>query len=80
MKFRSLKIEKEAYGPNKGKLIAELRIEGAKATTTMILPDDVGEAILQLSKESIIDAVEKSANDFIFELTTLIPETLKIEK
>jgi hypothetical protein len=44
----------------------------------MILPDDVAEKILVLAKSAIIDGVEKAANDFIFEITTSIPETLCI--
>lgn len=78
MKFRSLKIEAPQWGENKGKLVAEIEISGDKSKTTMILPDDVGEKILRLAKEAIIDGVEKAANDFIFEITTSIPETLRI--
>lgn len=78
MKFRSLKIEAVQYGENKGKLTAEICIHGDKSSTTMILPDDVGDKILQLAKNAIIDGVEKAANAFIFEITTTIPETLCI--
>lgn len=78
MKFKSLKIEAAQWGPNQGKLVAEISISGDKSTTTMILPDEVGEQILRLAKAAIIDGVEKAANDFIFEITTAIPETLRI--
>lgn len=78
MKFQSLKIERPLWGPNQGKLVAEICIRGDKSTTTMILPDNVAEKVLILSKSAIIDGVEKSANDFIFELTTAIPETICI--
>jgi len=78
MEFRSLKIEAPQYGDNKGKLVAELEIKGEKSKTTLILPDDVGEQILILAKNAIIDGVEKAANDFIFEITTLIPDQLRI--
>ena len=78
MKFRSLKIEAPQWGENQGKLVAEISIKGDKSTTTMILPDDVAEKILRLAKEAIIDGVEKATNDFIFEITTAIPETLRI--
>ena len=76
MKFRSLKIETVQYGANKGKLVAEISITGDKSTTTMELPDEVADRILKLAKEAIIDGVEKAANDFIFEITTAIPDTL----
>ena len=78
MKFESLKIETEGWGNDKGKLKAELCIKGEKARTTLKLPDDVGEKILILAKQAIIDAVEQTANDFIFEITTMIPETLNL--
>jgi len=78
MKFESLKIEAPQWGDNKGKLVAEICIKGDKSRTTMVLPDEVGEKILRLAKEAIIDGVEKAANDFIFEITTAIPETLRI--
>lgn len=78
MTFNHLKIERQKWGKNEGKLVAELSLSSDKATTTLILPDDVGEQILRLAKSAIIDAVEKTANDFIFEITTSIPETLKL--
>jgi hypothetical protein len=78
MKFRSLKIEAPRWGKNEGKLIAEIEIDGEKSKTTMQLPDEVAEKILHLAKQAIIDGVEKAANDFIFEITTSIPETLLI--
>ena len=78
MKFESLKIEVEKWGKNAGKLKAEICLTGDKAKTTLELPDDVGEKVLQLAKNAIIDAVEKTANDFIFEITTLIPETMNL--
>lgn len=76
MKFESLKIEAVKYGENKGKIIAEICIQGDKSRTTMELPPEVGDKILQLAKNAIIDGVEKAANDFIFEITTAIPDTL----
>lgn len=79
MTFRFLKIERPTWGNNKDKLVAELSLSNSKTTTTLILPDDIGEQILQLAKTTIIDAVEKTANDFIFELTTAIPDTIKLE-
>ena len=79
MTFKSLKIERVSWGENKGKLISVLEIEGAKAETTMELPEEVAEKILQISKQALVDGVEKAANDFIFEITTHIPDTLKID-
>lgn len=76
MTFKSLKIEAPEWGEHKGKLVAEISIRGDKSTTTMILPDEVAEKILQLSKQALIDGVEKAANDFIFEITTAIPDKL----
>ena len=78
MTFRSLKIEAEQYGKDKGKLKAEICIAADGCRTYLDLPDDVGEKILQLAKEAIIDAVEKTSNDFIFELTTAIPERMTL--
>lgn len=78
MKFKSLKIEAPLWGENKGKLVAEISISGDKSSTTMILPDAVAEDILRLAKNAIIDGVEKAANDFIFEITTSIPDTMRI--
>ena len=78
MTFRSLKIEAEQYGANKGKLIATISLSGEKSQTTMELPPEVGEAVLRLAKNAIIDGVEKAANDFIFEITTSIPETMNL--
>jgi hypothetical protein len=79
MRFESLKIEAVRYGDNKGKLIAEICIHGDKSQTTMELPPLVADKILQLAKSAIIDGVEKAANDFIFEITTSIPDTLLLE-
>lgn len=79
MKFQSLKIERSRWGPNEGKLVAEIEIHGDKSKTTMILPDDVADKMLRLAKTAIIDGVEKAANDFIFEITTLIPDTLLLK-
>lgn len=78
MKFRSLKIERPRWGENTDKLVAEIEIDGDKSKTTLILPDEVAEQILVLAKNAIIDGVEKAANDFIFEITTAIPERLRI--
>jgi hypothetical protein len=78
MKFKSLKIDVAQWGENKGKLVAEISISGDKSSTTMILPDKVADDILKLAKNAIIDGVEKAANDFIFEITTHIPETICI--
>lgn len=78
MKFRSLKIERPRYGAKEGKLVAEIQIEGKDASITLDLPEDVANRILKLAKDAIIDGVEKTANDFIFELTTAIPETICI--
>lgn len=79
IKFRSLKIETVQYGPDKGKLTAEITLTGNKSTTTMFLPDDVATRILALAKEAIIDGVEKAANDFIFEITATIPDSLLLK-
>jgi len=78
IRFNSLKIERPQWGSNKDQLVAEISISGDKSTTTLKLPDSVGEQILALAKQAIIDAVEQTANDFIFELTTAIPETMKL--
>ena len=78
MKFRSLKIEVVQYGADKGKIVAEICIHGEKSSTTMELPQEVADRILKLAKDAIIDGVEKAANDFIFEITTAIPDTLLI--
>ena len=80
MKFESLKIEVPCYGKDKGKLVAELSIKGEKSMTKMILPNEVGERILQLAKQALIDGVEAAANDFIFEIETFIPESLFLEQ
>ncbi len=79
MTFQKLEIEAIQYGENKGKLIAEICIKGHKSRTTMELPPLVADKILQLAKSAIIDGVEKAANDFIFEITTAIPDTLLLE-
>ncbi len=79
MRFESLKIEAVKYGDNKGKLIAEICIHGHKSRTTMELPPLVADKILQLAKSAIIDGVEKAANDFIFEITTCIPDSFNLE-
>lgn len=76
--FNELKIERERWGANAGKLICKISFEGEKTTTIMELPIDTGDKILALAKSAIIDAVEQSANDFIFEITTGIPETLQL--
>ena len=78
MKFESLKIEAQKWGEHKGKLVAELEISTDKAKTSLILPDEVAEKILILAKNAIIDGVENAANEFIFEITTAIPDTLLI--
>ena len=79
MILEKLQIEREGYGTNKGKLNATICIQNDKNRITMELPPDVGTKILQLAKQALIDAVEKSANDFIFDLTTAIPDTLSLE-
>jgi hypothetical protein len=79
MTFQKLEIEAIQYGDNKGKLIAEISIRGDKSRTTMELPPLVADKILQLAKNAIIDGVEKAANDFIFEITTSIPDSFNLE-
>lgn len=79
MTFNHLKIERKKWGKDEGKLVAEISLSSDKATTTLILPDQVGEQILRMAKSAIIDSVEKTANDFIFEITTSIPETLNLQ-
>jgi hypothetical protein len=74
-KFQSLKIERARWGDNKGKLEGVLDIGGKKGNLSLKLPDELAEQILQLAKNAIIDGVEQTANDFIFEITTAIPET-----
>lgn len=74
-----LKIERVKYGKDEGKLLATISFRGAKVKTTMELPQETADNILKLAKNAIIDAVEQSANDFIFELTTGIPEQLNLE-
>jgi len=77
--FRELTIERQRYGKDEGKMIAKISFQGEKAATTLELPQDTGDKILQLAKQAIIDAVEQSANDFIFEITTGIPETMNLD-
>jgi hypothetical protein len=79
MTFQKLEIEAIQYGENKGKLIAEISIRGDKSRTTMELPPLVADKILQLATNAIIDGVEKAANDFIFEITTYIPDSINLE-
>lgn len=76
--FISLKIERATYGKNKGMLEGSLDIGGEKGRLSLILTEDLAEKILQLAKNAIIDGVEQSANDFIFEITTAIPDTLNL--
>jgi hypothetical protein len=45
----------------------------------MELPPLVADKILQLAKNAIIDGVEKAANNFIFEITTCIPDSINLE-
>lgn len=78
MKFKSLKIEVPEWGENKGKVVAEIVIGGRKSAVTMVLPDETAGRILQMAKQAVIDGVEDAANDFIFELTTEIPDTLSL--
>ena len=73
--FKSLKIEKERWGKDAGKLTGVLDIGGEKGSLSLNLPETLCDQILQLAKNAIIDGVEQTANDFIFEITTAIPET-----
>lgn len=73
--FKSLKIERQRWGKNAGKLEGSLDIGGENGSLSLILPDELAERILQLAKAAIIDGVEQTANDFIFEITTAIPDT-----
>jgi hypothetical protein len=70
LKLKSLHLDRPGYGPNSDKLRATIQIDGKTGSTTLILPDSVADSIIELAKDAIIDAVESSANDFIFELTT----------
>jgi len=79
MKFNSLKIERERWGKDEGKLKSVLDISSKDGNLTLFLPDDVGEKILQLAKQAIIDGVEETANSFIFDITTHIPNKLNLE-
>jgi len=74
-KFQSLKIERVRYGENKGTLEGVLDIDGTNGRVCLKLTNELADQILQLAKNAIIDGVEQTANDFIFELTTAIPET-----
>ena len=79
IQLNELKIERQRWGADEGKYIATISIQGKDASVQMELPTETADQVLKLAKTALIDAVEKSANDFIFELTTAIPETLKIE-
>jgi carbon monoxide dehydrogenase subunit G len=79
MNFESLNIEAVAYGPDKGKLKTQLCITGKGSRIWMDLPIDVGNKIIQLAKNALIDGVEESANNLIFELTTDIPDNVEPE-
>lgn len=72
--FKSLKIEKERWGKDAGKLIGTLDIGGEKGSLSLNIPEYLCDQILQLAKTAIIDGVEQTANDFIFEITTAIPD------
>lgn len=76
--FNSLKIERQRWGNNAGKLEGTLDIGGAKGSLSLKLSDSLANQILQLAKSAIIDSVEETANEFIFELTTAIPEVAKL--
>ena len=77
-KFNRLVIERVRYGPDKDSLMGTLDIAGEKGAVTLKLPDSLADQILQLAREAIIDGVEQTTNDFIFEITTAIPSTLSL--
>jgi hypothetical protein len=80
VRFNSLKIERVRWGDDKGKIEGELDIQGQKGTVSLKLSHELTDQILQLAKNAIIDGIEETANAFIFEITTAIPETLLLEK
>ncbi len=80
MNFESLKIERVTYGPDKDKLKTQLCVAGKESRIYMDLPIDVGNKIIQLAKNALIDGVEESANNLIFELTTDIPDSVDLKE
>lgn len=77
--FQSLEIERVSWGDDKGKLKGKLRISSQAGDVTLKLNDSMADKLLQVAREAIIDSVEQTANDFIFQLTTAIPHTMKLE-
>lgn len=75
VKFKELKIERVQWGPDEGKLKGKLNISTKHGELSLNLKDELADKILQLARGAMIDAVEHTANEFIFEITIAIPET-----
>ena len=70
--FESLEIERERFGKEKGQLKGKLRISSKSGDVMLRLNDSLVGAVMRLSKDALIDSVEETANEFIFELTTAL--------
>lgn len=79
LKFNSLLIERERFGANKGEVTGRLRIEGRNGDICLNLPPSITKKLLEVSKAALIDVVEETANEFIYEITTSIPDCKSLE-
>jgi hypothetical protein len=64
MELISLDIEKKQFGPEKGKLIAKIRIGDDKGTISMEMPPSVSARLVHVAIDEIDKATATACDDF----------------
>lgn len=77
--LEKITIEKEAFGPNKGKYIANVHIRGEKERIMMEISPEVSAIVLQACLGEVSAAVEMAADSFRSKLRECVNNLPKIE-
>ena len=74
IQFRSLSVERKTWGKDEGQITGTIKVSSQSGDLTLNLNPSLAEQLLQVARNAMIDAVEDTANRFILEITTAIPE------
>lgn len=70
--FKSLTIEKNEYGPERGQITAKLRVSGKSVEMTIKLPPATSQALLKALAAEIARAATDQAQNFRDEFIGLV--------
>lgn len=76
MILEELRIERVAYGPNKGKFTGKIRFANDRNRIEMTLPDDMSDRLLKVVADSLVDSAKELATELTSECVDALPEPL----